>query len=76
MPHHAVRRLTYYLVAVVVVVLGVGVALVFYVDHEVRQSNQEWCDLLTTLDSPVPPDNQRGRDVAGKLHTLRINFGC
>jgi len=63
---------------VVVVVLGLVFAGVWYTNYEVREANREWCDLLITLDSPIPPeaDNPRARDIAGKLHVLRVRFDC
>lgn len=59
---------------VAVLVLGA----IWYVHHEISANNAKWCDLLTTLDSPIPPsaDNSRAVVVARQLHNLKINFGC
>jgi hypothetical protein len=51
---------------------------IWYTHHEIGVNNAKWCDLLTTLDSPIPPDttNPRSVGIAAKLHTLKISFDC
>lgn len=67
---------------VVVVLFALVFAGIWYTNHEITKANQEWCELLTSLDSPVPPSstpsnpNPRAIDIAMKLHNLRIRFGC
>lgn len=84
------RRSTLYSVLLIFVIMcGMIYAGILYTDRvaeennrradqQIRESNQQWCDLLVLLDNPIPPDrnNARAVDAAIKLHTLRVNFGC
>lgn len=44
-----------------------------------RESDQRWCQLLTTLDeaySTTPPTSELGRKVAVAIHDLRTTLDC
>lgn len=75
-PDRVIRRLARTLVSTIVGVVLIAGALVFYVNFEITQSEREWCDLLVSLDSPVPPDNPRSMEVAPKITNIRNRFGC
>lgn len=65
------------LLMVLLMAIAVGVACVGYTQHAQRQSDQRWCDLMTTLDQPqVPATSQRGRAVQQQIHQLRSELGC
>lgn len=83
------RPLALVLLSAMVCTVLMVVACIWYTNHEVSKakehainevtkSKREWCDLLVTLDVPIPPnpDNPRQVVAAQKLHQLRIRFGC
>lgn len=44
-----------------------------------RESDQRWCQLLTTLDgayNATPPATELGRKVAAAIHDLRTKLDC
>lgn len=44
---------------------------------EVAATNQRWCALFTTLDSPqAPPTNERGRVIQDKIRDLKLQLKC
>jgi hypothetical protein len=62
--------------------LAVG-ASVGYTAHAQRGSNQRWCDLLVSLDQPVPapapgaaPLTARAKVINQQIHQLRVELGC
>ena len=67
---------------VLVYALAVTVLLIFgtlwYVSFEIGKNNSKWCELMVTLDSPIPAQagNPRAVDAAIKFHKLRISLGC
>jgi hypothetical protein len=73
-----VRRLLWAVVVSYVAVFAMVFVGIWYVNHEIINSNQKWCELLVTLDNPIPPDKDSPRsvDAATKFHRLRINLGC
>lgn len=66
------------LAIVVVCMLVLVICGVLYTNHIAWESEHKWCDLLVTLDSPIPPnvDNPRAQVAAAKLHKLRQDFHC
>lgn len=60
-------------VIAVVLVACVGFTVVY-----VSISERKWCDLMSTLDSPVPPsaDNPRQITAAQQIRDLRHRLGC
>lgn len=73
------RRIIYaVLAAYLSIVIGAGVTL-WYANYINRDSNQRWCDLLSTLDSAyssTPPTTELGRRVAQSIDNLRRDFEC
>ena len=66
------------------VALAIAVTIsIGYTLHAQRVSNQRWCDLLVSLDQPVPapgagsvPLTQRAKVINGQIHQLRVELGC
>lgn len=60
-------------ITALVLVASVGFTVVY-----VAISEGKWCDLMTTLDSPVPPaaDNPRQQVAAKQISELRDRMGC
>lgn len=57
----------------------VSVAGVIYTGISTANNNQQWCELLITLDSAYsssPPQTELGKKVAESINRLRENFGC
>lgn len=62
----------------IMIVVGVSIGYTNYVRDE---SNQQWCDLMTTLDraysSPdAAPTTELGKRVAAAIARLRDTFEC
>jgi hypothetical protein len=72
------RRILWAVLVSYVAVIVVAVLCIWYANYVNDQSNQKWCELLVTLDNPIPPDssNPRSVDAAIKFHRLRVNLGC
>ena len=73
----------YAVTAVVVSCLLVSVVGVTYTkkttDHAVHKSEQNWCDIIRTLDDAyrqTPPQTEAGKNLAKQMHELRIRFEC
>lgn len=69
----------YSLIAVVVSTIVLSAAGVLYTGHVQRESNRQWCELLTVLDdaySARRPTTPLGQQVATTVHELRVDFGC
>jgi hypothetical protein len=68
--------------AVVVTIVSLGAAVTLsigYTAQAVRRSDQQWCELLRSIDVPLPsgsPATQRTRDFARQVHALRVKKGC
>lgn len=60
-------------VIAVVLVICVGFTVVY-----VAISEGKWCELMSTLDNPVPaaPDNPRQLVAAQQIKDLRHRLGC
>lgn len=60
-------------ITAVVLVASVGFTVVY-----VAISEGKWCDLMATLDNPVPPaaDNPRQQVAARQISELRDRMGC
>ena len=76
----SVRRLIAYTIAlgVFATLAAVGVNIT-YTKQSVVKSNQQWCELLTTLDeaySQTPPQSETGRKVADEIHRLTLVNKC
>jgi hypothetical protein len=66
------------LVLLVAVFAAVGLSI-GYTARTVHHSDQQWCELLRSIDVPLPsgtPATQRSRDFARQVHELRIRKGC
>lgn len=69
----------YSLVAMLVSVVVLSGAGMYYTNRETRESERKWCEFITVLDdawSSTPPQSALGRSVAASLHRLRADFGC
>lgn len=67
----------YALLAVLVSVLAVSGAGIWYTHHSQDQADRRWCELLTVLgDGSPPPETDRGRSIAREVALLRETFGC
>lgn len=48
-----------------------------YTRHVQRESDQRWCDLLSSLDQPqAPPTTERGARIQQQIHQLRSELRC
>lgn len=55
----------------------IGASNIVYTNHERHQSEQQWCELLRSLDQPEnPASSDRGREIQRQIHELRIAKGC
>lgn len=73
------RSVLYALVVVFATVLAVAALSIWYANHVQRESNRNWCDLVTTLDAAYqanPPQSPIGRQLAADMHNLRVRLGC
>lgn len=67
----------YALLMVLLAALIVAGASILYTGQQQRESDQRWCDLLTTLDTSDPPATTvRGREIQRQIHELRLGLGC
>lgn len=47
--------------------------------REARKSEQQWCELLVTLDNiyqKKQPETQAAQQFAAEIHRLKVKFGC
>jgi hypothetical protein len=78
---HDRRRWIYPLAAVFVsMFVAVGVSMA-YTYNAVRQSDQNWCEIVVSLDNeytthPPPPSNLAGVTFAAQMHRLRAKLHC
>ena len=75
-PHRRPVPAWYALLAVLVSMLAVSAAGIWYTHHAQRQSDRRWCELLTVLSGGPSPETERGRAVADAMARLRADFGC
>lgn len=76
-PHRRPVPLWYVLLAVLVSVLAVSGAGLWYTHHAQQAADRRWCELLTVLsDGSPPPETDRGRQIADEVSALRAQFGC
>lgn len=67
---------------VLMLILGFGAALgltIGYTARSVHRSDQQWCEVLRTIDVPLPsgtPASPRARKFATDVHRLRVSKGC
>jgi hypothetical protein len=77
-PTGAFRAWYAVLVVVVACVASAG-ASIGYTAQSVHRSDQQWCDLLRSLDQPLPtspPPTDRQVIIARQMHALRVGKGC
>jgi hypothetical protein len=56
-----------------------GITAIMYADSAARKSNQQWCDIVTTLDDAYtaqPPQTETGQRIAREMKRMRHDFGC
>jgi hypothetical protein len=59
--------------------LVMGVVAVQYANHVDRQSNQQWCEIVVTLDETYdkqPPQSESGKVIAREMKRMRHDFDC
>lgn len=76
----------YFLATVVVSVLLVAGAGIWYTNYAIKQQertereqDRRWCALLTQIDNSyqrTPPTTETGKVFAQTLHQLRVELGC
>lgn len=69
----------YAIVVACVSSLAVGIAAIQYADHVDRKSNQQWCEVVITLDNAYtqnPPQTEAGQVLARAMKRMRHDFGC
>lgn len=75
-PTGALRAKWAILMVLVAAVLAAGSSWI-YTAHQQRESDQRWCALLATLDTPgAPAETERGRQIQRQVHELRRSLGC
>lgn len=50
-----------------------------YTARSVQRSDRQWCELLRSLDQPLPsatPVTDRQRTIARQIHQIRMGKGC
>jgi len=61
----------------VVAWLTLFVMMVLYVNHERREDDRRWCELLVTLTTNSPPPAPgRGQIIANILENMKRDFNC
>lgn len=62
---------------VLVAALLVAAACIVYTNRVQRESDQKWCDVMTTLDTQTTPaTTPQAMDFRRKIHRLRLGLGC
>lgn len=75
-PH---MRQWYLLVVAFLSSAAMGAVAIQYADSVGRRSNQQWCDVVTTLDDAYtaqPPQTETGQRLAREMKRMRHDFGC
>lgn len=75
-PHRRPVPVWYALLALLVSLLLVSGAGIWYTHHAQREADRRWCELLTALSSGPPSETERGRVIAAAVAQLRQDFGC
>lgn len=73
------KKVLYLAILALVVAVLVGVNSIVYANSVERQSNRNWCSLVTNLDDAYrqqPPTSDLGRKIAADMHNLRVRLGC
>lgn len=56
-----------------------GALAIVHADHVGRRSNQQWCDVVSTLDDAYtanPPQTETGQRIAREMRRMRRDFDC
>lgn len=59
--------------------LTMGAVAIQYADHVDRKSNQQWCQVVVTLDDAYtqnPPQTTAGQRLAREMKRMRHDFDC
>lgn len=59
--------------------LAMGVIAIQYAEYVDRKSNQQWCEVVVTLDNAytqTPPQTEAGQNLARAMKRMRHDFGC
>lgn len=75
-PHRRPVPAWYALLAILVSVLAVSGATLWYASYQQREADRRWCELLTILAGGPAPSSERGRAIAEAMAQLRQDFGC
>ena len=80
------RWLVYMLLMTALSSLMMGVIAIEYSNYVVRKNNQQWCEIVKTLDngynaprptpSPTQSQSPAGKHLAEEFHRLRTDFKC
>lgn len=73
------KKVLYLAILALVAAVAVGVNSIVYANSVERQSNRNWCDLVTRLDDAYQqnqPTSDLGRQIAADMHNLRVRLGC
>jgi hypothetical protein len=72
------KRMIIAMIFMFIAMLAVGVGCIWYTSHEIRINNAKWCDLMHTIDNPIPPraSDPRSVSAAAQIHQLRNDLGC
>lgn len=73
------KGVMYALIVSYVCALVSAIIAIQYANYVDRQSNQQWCTLIVSVDDAYqesPATNPSGKRVAESIHKLRTDFGC
>lgn len=81
--HEDSARVRWTVVANILSILAVVIGGVVYTNNVVRESEQKWCSVVTTMDDAYasrpansPPLTGVGQRIADQMHRLRTDFRC
>lgn len=77
-PTGAMRAWWALVVTIVSLCSAVGLSI-GYTARSVQRSDRQWCELLRSLDQPLPsatPVTDRQRGIARQIHQIRVGKGC
>lgn len=69
----------YSLMAILIVVLGIGAFNIWYTNYVSQTADRRWCSMLSDLDDAYrtnPPVTATGRKIAANTAEMRRDFGC
>lgn len=75
-PHRRPVPLWYALLAVMVSMLLLTGAGIWYTNHAQREADRRWCELFTIMSGGPAPTTERGRVIADAMDRLRLDLGC